>query len=226
MQKISFLMLLLIVMGTAGASAQVTIGSLDAPSATLDLKSQSATDAADGLLVPRISRSALAAKSATAYGADQKSALIFVNQLDGSATGTVIHVTKIGFYWFDGSVWQSLDTDTDTNTTDPGWFYLPSIWLPTSTGVTTAGYGWNATNSRFEINLYARYTEQFTATVKSGGSLPVESAADKFDYFVTYYDSSVFATIGVTTAGLLHYTLVASPVITEKTYVNIILKKK
>lgn len=81
------------------ASAQVGVGTTD-PKISLQVdKSAVATDA-DGVLVPRVTVAELNAK-ATTYGSDQNGALVFVNNLTGTAENETSNVKSIGFYYYD-----------------------------------------------------------------------------------------------------------------------------
>lgn len=80
------------------------------PAATLDVVANTTDNARpDALLVPRLSRTQLAAKDA-AYTTAQNGALTFVDTLDGSAAGKTINVTATGFYYYDApnSVWVAV----------------------------------------------------------------------------------------------------------------------
>jgi len=72
------------------------------PAATLDVAGTPTTATkADGIIAPRISRANLSAK--TAYSAAQNAAMIYVDTLDGSASGQTTNVTAIGYYYFDAT---------------------------------------------------------------------------------------------------------------------------
>jgi hypothetical protein len=61
----------------------------------------------------------------------------------------------------------------------------------------------------------------------SAGTLPV-LAANTLDYFVTYFDNTVFdpASITLSDSGILTYKVLSSGTVTEKTYMNIVFKVK
>jgi len=84
--------------------AQVGIGT-PAPAATLDITAANLTGTTvDGLLVPRVSR--LRAQTMTGT---PTSTVLYVNDIStGTATGTTINVTALGFYFFNGTVWEKL----------------------------------------------------------------------------------------------------------------------
>lgn len=104
----------------SGASfAQVGINTAS-PKTTLDV---SATRDASGLITnntqtfglqaPRLTRAELTANTAT-YGTNQTGALIYITDVTGGdATGQRINVTAMGYYYFDGTVWQRLTQATN-----------------------------------------------------------------------------------------------------------------
>ena len=85
------------------ASAQVTIGASTQPAATLDVVAEGTVPA--GVIPPRVNRAAL---NGSAHGTAQTGAIVYVNALGGTATGTTVNVTSVGFYYFNGTVWQPL----------------------------------------------------------------------------------------------------------------------
>ena len=111
----------------------------------------------------------------------------------------------------------------------PLFFYMPSIVLPTDTG-DPAYVGPN-----FEIDLYQMYVDQFNVTTpattakspNATTNLPIVAKND-LDYFVTYFDNTVFTNVQITNQGKLSYQLVnpASPDVTEKTFMNIVFRRR
>ncbi|WP_160137493.1 hypothetical protein [Chryseobacterium sp. c4a] len=66
-----------------------------------------------GLQAPRLTRAELTANTGT-YGSNQVGALIYITDVTGgNATGQRILVNAIGYYYFDGSVWQRLTQATN-----------------------------------------------------------------------------------------------------------------
>ncbi|REC59484.1 hypothetical protein DRF65_25725 [Chryseobacterium pennae] len=66
-----------------------------------------------GLQAPRLTRAELTANTAT-YSSDQSGALIYITDVTGGdATGQRINVTAMGYYYFDGAVWQRLTQATN-----------------------------------------------------------------------------------------------------------------
>jgi len=67
-----------------------------------------------GLQAPRLTRAELTANTAT-YSSDQSGALIYITDVTGGdAAGQRINVTAMGYYYFDGAVWQRLTQATNT----------------------------------------------------------------------------------------------------------------
>ncbi|SDJ09478.1 hypothetical protein [Chryseobacterium jejuense] len=66
-----------------------------------------------GLQAPRLTRAELTALTAT-YGSDQRGALVYITDVTGGdATGQRINVTAMGYYYFDGAVWERLTQATN-----------------------------------------------------------------------------------------------------------------
>ena len=93
------------------AYSQVGIDT-ETPKATLDVTGKP-TDMSkiDGFIVPRLAGTELKAKDAL-YGADQNAALIYVTTPLAAAdtSAKTINVTSSGYYFFDGNIWQKLNT--------------------------------------------------------------------------------------------------------------------
>lgn len=200
----------------AGLKAQVTIGSGETPDkdALLDLKQTPTGLSQKGLLLPRV----------------ELSNRNLPNPLSQHVAGMIVYNIKtindvtVGYYYNDGTQWIRLGQTTAT----PDFFYMPCIVLPTDTD--DAAY--NQATNEFTIDLYYNYATQFgltdgsTSTKNSGAAgLPV-SASNALDYFIIYYDNTVFTSVSVSDAGLLTYKLADQYSITDKTYMNIVFKAK
>lgn len=64
---------------------------------------------ADGIIAPRISRSNLIDKS-SAYKSNHKGAIIYVTDLTGTTNSTTADIGIVGYYYFDGSTWRSMNS--------------------------------------------------------------------------------------------------------------------
>ncbi|SFN18428.1 hypothetical protein SAMN05421741_1023 [Paenimyroides ummariense] len=124
-------------------------------------------------------------------------------------------------------------------TAAPQFFYAPSIVLPTNPANLSNGVTYNAGTETFTVNLHGIYSNQFgmagnvagatRTAIKSptASTLSVIPAAS-LEYFVTYFDNTVFdpTTITLSDAGIMTYKVLPSSTVTEKTYMNIVFKVK
>ncbi|MCW3162763.1 hypothetical protein [Chryseobacterium oryctis] len=87
------------------------------PKATLDVVSFP-TDATkvDGFIAPRLKGSELKAKDAL-YLAAQTGTIVYVTEAlaSGSTTTKTVNVTSVGYFYFDGSVWQKISQGVAAN---------------------------------------------------------------------------------------------------------------
>lgn len=218
MKRIFLIVLALASMGIM--HAQIGVNSTN-PQVTLDVQA-GATDAttAEGLTAPRLTLGQLASKDAR-YTADQTGTVIYVTSMTGTATTKTRNVIAIGYYYFDGALWQTMGPDPAVR-----FFYMPSVVLTTN----TADPSYNAGTQTFTFNLYTAYTNQFgligpVTKSPTATTLPV-SAANSLEYFITYYDNAVYQNVAVSDAGVLTYKLVPSFVFSGKTFMNIVFKIK
>lgn len=93
------------------AYAQVGIDT-ELPKATLDVTGKpSDLTKTDGIIAPRLKGSELKAKDAL-YTVDQKASLVYITEplAASDTTSKTVNVTSIGYFYFDGNVWQKLNT--------------------------------------------------------------------------------------------------------------------
>ncbi len=96
--------------------AQVGINTTD-PKANLDVVGNPTnTSSPDGIIPPRLTRNQLISKS-TVYNVDQIGALVYVTDTSGTTNTATANVTAAGMYFFDGSVWQRIDSYAETTHT-------------------------------------------------------------------------------------------------------------
>lgn len=106
MMKNIFLTVIILISGFATAQ-NVGINSTN-PLMTFDVNGVAATAATiDGMRAPRITLAQLNAK--TGYNSTHVGALLYVTSLTGGSTvPATAQVTTLGYYYYDGSVWQSV----------------------------------------------------------------------------------------------------------------------
>lgn len=105
-KKILFILLLLTVIFKA--NAQVGINT-ESPKATLDVgaaKTDGTT--AEGIIAPKLSLQQLVVKDAK-YTTDQVGAIVYVNDISGTTNTKTVNIKKVGYYYFDGTLWKSFD---------------------------------------------------------------------------------------------------------------------
>lgn len=181
--------------------AQVTVG-VDLPpqkAALLDIKSKD--DASGqissengGLLLPRVQITDF-----TKLGVFSK-----ITGIDTPAEGikhrglTVYNIGNAnineGIYVWDGIKWQKAGVNKEIR-----FFYMPSIEIDLSQ------------SSPLPINLYDKYKAQFLKpkVASSGAPEAIPFYVDPLDlyYYITDYDSNIFASIAISNTGLMTYTL-------------------
>lgn len=109
MKKLNIL--LIIILFQTNLFSQVGIGT-NTPNATLEVTGQpSVTGVADGIIAPRISRADLIAK--TAYSTSQTGAIIYITDLSGTVNTATQKITEIGYYYFNGTSWYSMNNNSD-----------------------------------------------------------------------------------------------------------------
>jgi hypothetical protein len=217
--KFFIIILALALLSALGASAQVTIGSLTEPNATLDVRKVSPTPAAapSGIIAPNISGTDLKADDAK-YAAPQRGAIVYATSAspDAAVTGAKTRkVTAAGYYYFDGAIWQAFGS------ADDAWFYMPT--LPLSIDPNDADGG-----GVFTVDLHQKYYDQFgTPAAKSVTTSTLPAVAEgELEFYVTYYDAAFFSDVAVSAAGVLTYKLVSGGAVTDKTFMNVVFKRK
>jgi len=110
----------------------------------------------------------------------------------------------------------------------PKFFYMPSILVPTSSDQVPAGETYGV------IDLYDKYQDQFggtgavplvTNTSNAGNTLPVLPATE-LNYYVTWYDTSVFYNVSISNNGVLNYSVYNTSAVTESSFMNIVFEVK
>ena len=110
-----------LILVSATVSAQVGVNT-STPKTTMDVsaKRDSGGNITDntqilGLQAPRLTRAELTANTAT-YAADQRGALIYITDISGGNTsGQRVNINAVGYYFFNGSLWQKVVSDNIYN---------------------------------------------------------------------------------------------------------------
>lgn len=227
-----FIMLTLVVLGTASVNAQVTIGSLSAPdkNALLDLRDdiQGLGTASKGLLLPRVK---LVSTDNPSPMANPVAGMIVYNTEEA---GVGINKVYKGFYINNGAStgtqWERLSSEATKK-----WFYMPSSPIDVNVAVTDK-----------QVNLHNEYLNQVgNDAVEAGVSAAIRNpgapaaidniigagkvyAANELDYYVIDYDKTVFTDVKVSDAGILTYTITTANLanVSDATYMNIIFVVK
>ncbi|MFP3591467.1 hypothetical protein [Chryseobacterium sp. SIMBA_038] len=147
----------LLLLITATFSAQVGVNTAD-PKTTMDVSAKrdlggNITDNTQiiGLQAPRLTRAELTANTGT-YGTNQQGALIYITDITGgTATGQRINIDSVGYYSFDGSLWQKIK--------------VSDINIYNNNGILTSNR--TLTNNGFTLNFIG--TDQSTSWSAAGG---------------------------------------------------------
>ncbi len=158
------------------AYSQVGIDT-ETPKATLDVVGKP-TDLTkiDGLIAPRLKGSELKAKDALC-GADQKASLVYVSEALAASdtTAKTINVTSIGYFYFDGNIWQKLN-DGNTGNAGNNWSLLGNSGTTAGTnfiGTTDAVDFVVKTNNIERERIYKEANINNTIKTISGGDLNI-----------------------------------------------------
>lgn len=113
MKKMKTLLIFLVpIIATSLVNAQVGVNT-DDPKSTLDVVGKLGTTDLVGLQAPRITRAQLTTKGNALYGTNQTGALIYISDISGGdALSQRINISAVGYYYFDGSIWQKVTTGT------------------------------------------------------------------------------------------------------------------
>lgn len=227
----TLLLLLLFLFTTNLIFSQVGVNT-ENPAVTLDVSASSTSaSTAEGFLSPRLTGSELAAKNAV-YGLSQNAAIVYVTSADPSATAKTKFVTSPGYYYYDATADNGAGSNSGIWTPLKGrrdQFYMPSVVLPTNSTSLPDAVNYAYASGTYTVNLFGIYKNQYgNPQVKSMSSafLNVGVLASSFDYFVLYYDDSVFSSVTVSASGQLSYSIIPDAIVTEKTFMNIMLRER
>jgi hypothetical protein len=114
--KKNFILAVCLFLGTMAYAQEGRIGiNTSSPKTTLDVNGKTDTSGnllstdLTGLQAPRLTRAELTAKGNALYGTDQKGALVYITDISGGdAVSQRVNVNAIGYYYFDGALWQKM----------------------------------------------------------------------------------------------------------------------
>lgn len=176
------------------------------PQATLDVSLPASYTSAEkaGIAFPQISGNQLDAMSTTNLKAGT---VVMVTSASSAASSPA---QSPGLFVYSGTTgWKPLSANA------PKFFYPPAVGLDTSAATGSA-------------NLYDIYRQQFStplvSSIGASGSIPVYRS-DELEYYVTYYDQSIFTNVKISQNGVLTYE-VLKPNTSVPTFMNIVFKIK
>lgn len=120
----------------------------------------------------------------------------------------------------------------------PKFFYAPSIALPTAPDQIVVGSGITESSGVYTVQLHTIYSNQFGGTFTTGVSntgkvsntnrttvLPTLAATD-LDYYITFFDTSVFSDVTISNAGVMTYKIKTTADVTIGSFMNIVFVVK
>lgn len=136
------------------------------PQSTLDVSADNSTVAA-GIIAPRQTRQQLITKAA-GYTVNQKGAIVYVTDISGSTSTATTNITEVGYYYFDGSLWQPFSSSSSSS---------PDNWSTVGNSALSSTHGANylGTNDAVDLVLKTNGTERMT--VSSTGNVGIGTAA-------------------------------------------------
>lgn len=204
MKKIITPLLLLI---SGFCLAQVGLHTPD-PQATLDvaLPSGYVSGSKAGIAFPQLSGDQIEKMNTTGL---KSGTLVYSTS---ASTQAVKDITGPGYwYWKDAAdKWEPLMMNA------PKFFYSPSI--PIDTSVTSGS-----------IDLYTNYSSQFSSPMASSTGAPVSIpvyAAGALEYYVTWYDHTVFSNVTIDADGKMSYEVLSTADKGAPTYMNVVFVVK
>jgi hypothetical protein len=82
------------------------------PQATLHVKETVPIAKPEGIIAPNYSLTELNDAPVGTYGTNQTGAIVYIKDITGSTTAQTVNITAMGYYYFDGSLWQSMGSSS------------------------------------------------------------------------------------------------------------------
>ena len=189
-----YYIILLYLSGMVTLHAQVGINT-ETPKVTMHvIPSKTDGTTAEGIIAPNLTRAQLISKDAV-YGTDQNGAIVYVTTVNGTVSTKTTKITKVGYYYFDGSLWQPFLSTEAVIPTEP-W----QVQGGTTAASTNAQNIYQTGSVAIGSNTAGTYKFQVTGTSNITGNSRVASST------VTG-NQTVGGTLGVTGATTLSNTL-------------------
>ena len=189
-----YYIILLYLSGMVTLHAQVGINT-ETPKVTMHvIPSKTDGTTAEGIIAPNLTRAQLISKDAV-YGTDQNGAIVYVTTVNGTVSTKTTKITKVGYYYFDGSLWQPFLSTEAVIPTEP-W----QVQGGTTAASTNAQNIYQTGSVAIGSNTAGSYKFQVTGTSNITGNSRVASST------VTG-NQTVGGTLGVTGATTLSNTL-------------------
>ncbi len=183
--------------------------------AILDINSQD-----KGILIPRVQLTSIfdttTVKALSGAVSTYENSLLVYN----TKTSNLKNEKDVapGFYYWETDRWVRMITQNQQQ-----FFYMPSIIIP------TAADQIQSKDVFGQINLYEKYEQQFskaaTKNPSSSTKLPV-FLKNQLDYYITWYDDSVFSDVKVSDAGVLSYKIKPNADVSIGSFMNIVFVVK
>lgn len=234
------------------AHAQIGVGT-DVPQATLDIKGKPGDkESIDGVIAPRVTGNQLREKN-NVYTTAQNGAIVYVTEADSAPAGKTVKVTSPGYFYYSHpegqnvtGIWERMDSSSK-------FFYMPSIALPTTAvdprldvnnTLYDESFSFNNSVNVYKVDLYKIFKNQFEKPVASSTLSKTEIqnlncvenpikglcgfvlSKDKYEYYVTFIDKTLFSDVSVTENGELYYQVDPTRVIRTGSFMNVVLKVK
>lgn len=115
----------------------------------------------------------------------------------------------------------------------PKFFYMPSMYLPLAQDQIVSAMHTTYNNTIFTVNLYSVYAEQFggsntansTSNTSKTTTLPVLNKQE-LDYYITFYDNTVYTNVTVNNDGILTYKIAPQADPNSGSFMNIVFAVK
>lgn len=108
----------------------------ETPKSTLDVVGKATdTSSLDGITAPRLTGNQLRAKT---YTTDQTGTLVYITAADSVPAGQTVNVTSAGYYYFDGTLWQTVKSSSASTN-----IYNANGSLTSTRTLTLSGYQLN-----------------------------------------------------------------------------------